>query len=134
MPVASTMSSMRVPSRPREANTAAARGSAAAMLSVTSFIGPRACRRRGGRGGGDVEVVDAPQDQRAPPFGGRVEPPDVGEAANQPVEDDLAFESGQIGAQAVVDARSKAQRVVGVAGDVEALRVVELGRVAVRGP
>src|SRR4051794_8710777 len=53
-------------------------------------------------------------------------------ATHEPIEHDLAFEPGQCGTEAVVDAMAEREVLVVGAADVEAVRLRELLRVAVR--
>ncbi len=58
---------------------------------------------------------------------------DVWEAAEEFLEDDFDFESGEAGAEAEVFADAEGEVVVGVAGDVEGIGVCEVVFVAVDG-
>src|SRR3954462_8720826 len=89
---------------------------------------------RDGSGEQDREGLEAAQHDRVAVAGSYVAPTrlDHREAFEQPVEHHLSLGAGERGTQAEVDPRAEAHDRSRAASDVEALRVGECARVAVR--
>src|SRR5713101_5983591 len=91
--------------------------------------------QRGMAGGGRSEAhrhpLDAGDGVRSQPLD-RSRELDIAHSAGDFIEHYAHFESRQIGAQAKMLAVAEGHVVIGRARDVEALRIVELGRIAIR--
>ena len=89
------------------------------------------CVARGGRSEPQRHPLDSGDRVRAQPLD-RPRELDIAHPSSDLIEHDAHFEAREIGAQAKVLAIAEGHMVIGGAGDVEALGVIELGRIANR--